>query len=104
MHVTFVHIQTVEAMSAAFIEATQLNHEASLQEPGCRRFDLLQSPLDPNRFMLYEAYINAEAAAAHKLTAHYLAWRSTVEPMMAKARSSESWHGLLPNESTPASM
>ncbi|HIH96856.1 MAG TPA: antibiotic biosynthesis monooxygenase [Thermoplasmata archaeon] len=69
-----------------FIEATIENHEASIEEPGNMRFDVLQSMTDPTRFLLYEAYQSEEEAAAHKKTEHYLKWRKTVASWMAKPR------------------
>ena len=68
MHVTLVHVQVDPAHIDDFIAATRLNHEASIQEPGNRRFDVLQSPENPGQFILYEAYASAEDAAAHKQT------------------------------------
>ncbi|MCS6786436.1 MAG: antibiotic biosynthesis monooxygenase [Thiobacillaceae bacterium] len=97
MHVTLVHVRVKPEAVAAFIEATRANHLASICEPGNRRFDLLQSPEDPTRFILYEAYVTAEDAAAHKATAHYLAWRDAVADMMAEPRRGEPWLGLLPD-------
>ncbi|MCG6868954.1 MAG: antibiotic biosynthesis monooxygenase, partial [Gammaproteobacteria bacterium] len=79
-----------------FIEATRLNHEASVAEPGNRRFDVLRSPDEPDRFVLYEAYADAESAAAHKQTAHYLAWRDTVADWMAEPRRGVPYQGLFP--------
>ncbi|MFM8331814.1 MAG: antibiotic biosynthesis monooxygenase, partial [Candidatus Methylumidiphilus sp.] len=76
--------------------ATRANHEASIQEPGNRRFDVLQDPQDPTRFILYEAYASAEDAAAHKQTAHYARWRDTVADMMASPRQGVPMRGLLP--------
>lgn len=96
MHITLVHVRVKPDCVDAFIAATRRNHEASIQEPGCRRFDVLQSPDDPTCFILYEAYTSAADAAAHKQTAHYLAWRAEVEPMMAEPRRGEPWQGLLP--------
>jgi autoinducer 2-degrading protein len=81
---------------ADFIAATRANHEASVREPGNCRFDVLQSPEDPARFLLYEAYVDAAAAAAHKQTAHYAAWRDAVAPMMREPRRGEPWVGLFP--------
>ncbi len=57
---------------------------------------MLQSPDDPARFILYEAYASAEDAALHKQTPHYLAWRAEVEPMMAEPRRGEAMLGLMP--------
>lgn len=96
MHVTLVHVRVRPEAVDAFIAATRANHAASVQEPGNRRFDVLQSPEDPTRFLLYEAYASAEAAAAHKSTPHYLAWRAAVADMMAEPRRGEPWVGLYP--------
>jgi autoinducer 2-degrading protein len=96
MHVTLVHVRVRPEDVEAFIAATRINHEASVNEPGNRRFDVLQAPDDPTRFILYEAYASATDAAAHKETAHYLAWRDAVAGMMAEPRRGEPMNGLLP--------
>lgn len=96
MHVTLVHVQVKPAYVDDFIAATRLNQEASIQEAGNRRFDVLQSPGNPGYFVLYEAYASAEAAAAHKQTAHYLAWRDTVAGWMAEPRQGVSYIGIFP--------
>ncbi|MBI2312672.1 MAG: antibiotic biosynthesis monooxygenase [Betaproteobacteria bacterium] len=96
MQVTLVHVQVKPECVEGFIAATRANHEASLREAGNRRFDVLQSADDPTRFVLYEAYSSAENAAAHKLTAHYAAWRDTVAPMMAAPRQGVPYRGLFP--------
>jgi autoinducer 2-degrading protein len=81
-----------------FVAATRLNHEASVQEAGNRRFDVLQSTTDPTRFVLYEAYASEADAAAHKQTAHYLRWRETVADWMAEPREGVPYVGLCPAE------
>ena len=96
MHITLVHVRVKSEAIDAFIAATRANHEASIQEPGNRRFDVLQAPDDPARFILYEAYATADDAAAHKETAHYLAWRDAVAGMMAEPRRGEPMIGLFP--------
>ena len=96
MHVTLVHVRVRPEDVDDFIAATRANHEASITEPGNRRFDVLQAPEDPAHFILYEAYASAEAAAAHKQTAHYAAWRDAVAGMMAEPRRGEPMHGLFP--------
>lgn len=98
MHVTLVHVQVNRAHIDDFIAATRLNHEASIREPENRRFDVLQSPENPGCFILYEAYASAEAAAAHKKTAHYLAWRDMVADWMAEPRQGVRYEGLFPKE------
>ncbi len=96
MHVTLVHVRVRPEHVEDFIEATRANHEGSIQEPGCLRFDVLQHPEDPTRFILYEAYRSEADAQAHKATPHYLAWRERVAPWMAEPRRGEPWRGLLP--------
>jgi autoinducer 2-degrading protein len=96
MHVTLVHVQVKPAHIDDFIATTRLNHEASVQESGNRRFDVLQSSENPVLFILYEAYVSAEAATAHKQTAHYLAWRDTVTDWMAEPRQGVRYEGLFP--------
>ena len=96
MHVTLVHIHVKPEHVEAFIEACRANHEASLREPGNLRFDLLQNPADPTRFMFYEAYRSEHDAALHKQTIHYATWRDSVAEMMAEPRRGEKMLGLLP--------
>ncbi len=96
MHVTLVHVWVKPEHVDAFIEACRLNHQSSVQEPGNRRFDILQDAGDPAKFILYEAYANADEAAAHKHTDHYLAWRETVADMMAQPRQGDAYKGLYP--------
>ena len=74
----------------------QVSKFASIHEPGNLRFDILQMSEDPTRFILYEAYADEPAARAHKETAHYLAWRERVGPMMAEPRRGEVFAGLYP--------
>lgn len=96
MHVTLVHVVVKPEAVDAFVAATRVNHEASVREPGNRRFDVLQSADDPARFILYEAYASMEDAAAHKQTAHYAQWRDAVAPMMAEPRKGVPMRGLFP--------
>jgi autoinducer 2-degrading protein len=96
MHVTLVHVQVKPAFIDDFIAATRLNHQASINEPGNCRFDILQSPDNPGHFILYEAYASDEAAAAHKQTAHYLIWRDTVSEWMATPRQGIRYQCLFP--------
>lgn len=96
MHTTLVHMRVKPEHVEAFIDACRLNHEASVREPGCLRFDFLQDPEDPARFMFYEAYRSEQDAALHKQTLHYAAWRDTVAGMMAEPRRGERMACLLP--------
>jgi (4S)-4-hydroxy-5-phosphonooxypentane-2,3-dione isomerase len=96
MVVTIVYVKTKPESAEAFKAECMKNHEASVREPGNRRFDFLAAEGSPCEFVLYEAYDSAEAAAAHKETAHYKAWREAVAPMMAEPRRGVSYAALAP--------
>jgi autoinducer 2-degrading protein len=96
MHVTLVHIHVLAEHRDAFIEASRANHAASVQEAGNLRFDILQSPDDPDYFIFYEAFRSSAAAAAHKTTTHYQAWRDSVAEWMAEPRRGTPMIGLYP--------
>lgn len=96
MIVTLVHVFVKPPFIDAFIEATRINHENSVKEPGNLRFDILQDDQNPGKFILYEAYANAEAVAAHKETPHYFTWRDTVAPWMEKPREGVKHKLLFP--------
>ena len=97
MTVTIVHIEVIPAYVDDFIRASTENHLESVKEPGNLRFDILQSPDNAARFVLYEAYLSAGDAAAHKETAHYLTWRETVADWMAEPRQGIPFYGLFPH-------
>lgn len=99
MLVVHVHINVKPECISAFRDATVINARESLKEPGIARFDLVQQSDAPNRFILVEAYKNAEAPARHKETAHYQAWRDAVAPMMAEPRVSVKFDSVHPPES-----
>lgn len=96
MIVTCVHVYVNLDNVQDFIDATLLNHRNSIQEPENERFDVLQDPNDETHFILYEAYQSETGAAAHKKTAHYLTWRETVAPWMAKPREGLPYKVLAP--------
>lgn len=86
MSVTLVHVYVKPDFVEQFIQVTRENHEQSVKEQGNLRFDILQDAQDKGKFVLYEAYTDEKAAAAHKETPHYLLWRDTVAPWMDRPR------------------
>jgi autoinducer 2-degrading protein len=72
-YVVVVDIVTRPGAAEAFGALIAANAAASLrEEPGCRRFDVCQSAKEPEVFLLYEIYDDAEAFAAHLKAAHFL--------------------------------
>jgi autoinducer 2-degrading protein len=94
MYVTLVYVHVKPENVEDFVRASLENAEESVKEPGNIRFDVLQSADDPTHFVLYEAYADAESAAAHKNTPHYLKWRETVADWMAEPRQGVVYKGL----------
>ena len=94
-----VHVHVKPEDVEAFRAASLANAQASVQEPGIARLDVLQSQDDPTRFVLSEVYRTPEAPAAHKATAHYLRWRDTVAPMMAEPRTAVRFSNVFPDDS-----
>jgi (4S)-4-hydroxy-5-phosphonooxypentane-2,3-dione isomerase len=92
----FVYVHVLPESVEAFRAASLANAAASIQEPGCVRFDVVQETADATRFVLVEVYRGKEGAAAHKETAHYQTWRDTVAPMMAEPRTSEQYATVTP--------
>lgn len=98
MVVSCVNIYVKPEFINQFINATIENHKNSIQEKGNLRFDFLQSKDDPTRFFLYEAYIDEDSMKEHKKTPHYLKWKETVDPMMAKPREGITYNVIEPSE------
>lgn len=99
MLVVLVYVHVKPESIAAFREITLENARNSVQEPGIARFDVLQQPDDPTRFVLIEAYRDQEAPVKHKETAHYLAWRDQVTDLMAEPRYNVKYANVFPDES-----
>jgi quinol monooxygenase YgiN len=96
MVIVHVQVRVKPECVEAFKAATLANAQASVQEPGIARFDVVQQCDDPTRFVLVEVYRNAEALGRHKETAHYATWRDTVASMMAEPRSSTRYSAVHP--------
>jgi quinol monooxygenase YgiN len=96
MHILLVHVHVKPDAIDAFAAATEENARNSRREPGVARFDVLRQRDDPARFVLVEVYRTPEAVAAHKETAHYLAWRDTVTDLMAEPRVAVVYDAVSP--------
>ena len=96
MLIVHVHVRVKPEFIEAFKLATLENARNSVREPGIARFDVHQQTDDNLRFVLVEAYRDAEAPARHKETAHYQAWKDAVADMMAEPRSSVKYTNLHP--------
>lgn len=98
MYVVCVHVLVKPEYREAFVAESLENAQNTIREPGCMRFDVIQSVEDPNRFVLYEVYCDEAGMAAHKKTAHYARWAETVGPWMAEPRKGVKYQSLFPED------
>jgi autoinducer 2-degrading protein len=98
MLVVHVHVRVKPENLEAFLIESRRNASASLQEPGVRRFDVLQEEGDSTHVVLTEVYVDQSAADAHKETAHYARWRDAVAEMMAEPRTSRRFVAVFPGD------
>jgi len=96
MYVTIVDVLVKKEHVSDFMLATRENHLSSVEEQGNCRFDVLQSDLNSQQFILYEAYLSEDQAREHKKTAHYLNWREAVADWMETPRTGITYTGLYP--------
>lgn len=94
MVATFVYIEIKPEFVEDFKKISLYNHENSIKEKGCHRFDVLQTNDNPCVFSLYEVFESVEAIEQHKTTEHYKKWAEAVEKFQVKKRSKLS-HTML---------
>jgi len=63
-----------DRLASQFLEAMKTDVDGSRAEPGCLRFDLLRDKENPNKWVFFEVYQDAEAIAFHREQPHYKAW------------------------------
>src|ERR1700753_4204804 len=69
--VNAVDLDIVPAERDNFLAAIKENGAASVKEPGCKRFDIINLASDPNHFFLYEVYESEAALKSHRETDHF---------------------------------
>jgi autoinducer 2-degrading protein len=66
-----------------FIKASIAGATGSgLQEPGCRRFDIIQDETNPRLFAFTKVYNDEAAFEHHKTTPHFARWHAAVKNML----------------------
>ena len=98
MYIVHVFCEVKPDQIDAFKQACVANASASLQEPGIARFDVLEDPEQPERFLLVEVYRTKDDPARHRETNHYQAWKTAVEAMMAGPRTKQVYDNVFPDE------
>jgi quinol monooxygenase YgiN len=83
-YVNAVDLDILPAEHDNFLAAIKENGAASVKEPGCKRFDIINLASDPNHFFLYEVYENEAALKAHRETDHFKKFAAAAAKMVAK--------------------
>jgi len=89
-HIVLVQVTIRPELEDEFVEALLHNARESVRrDPGCLRFDVAQDKEQPARWVLYEVYDSPEAHAAHRQSAHFLAYdavaaRAVVDKSVAR--------------------
>lgn len=94
MFIAAVHVYVKPDKVDEFKDLIRANHEASVAEPGCLRFDVAQSREDPTEFLLWEVYVDEEANRFHKTTPHYHAFREEIGALASRDRHSDLYDGI----------
>ena len=79
-----VELDIVPAQFGPFIDAAKLDGAASMQEPGCREFNIAISQKNPHHLMLFEVYSDAAALAVHEATDHFKTYEAATKDMVEK--------------------
>ena len=96
MYVIIAPIQVKPGCKEQFMEAIIEDAKGSVNdEPGCRRFDVIQDAGDENRIWLYEVYDDEAAFQAHTQAPHFIKFRDAtadirVEGIQGAARGSSN--------------
>lgn len=91
MPLTLVNIDVKPECAEKFVKITEYNVENTRKESGTVQFALLHSSDDPDRYVLYEHFMDDAAVAAHKETEHYKKWAAEVADYMKGPRTKQKF-------------
>src|SRR3954452_16511664 len=97
MLVVHVHVRTKPEQVEGFLAETRRNAAASLEEPGVRRFDVLQDEADETHVVLNEVYVDSAALDSHRQTPHYARWQEAVAGMLSEPRTRTRFTSAFPD-------
>ena len=94
MFVAAVHVFVKPESLDDFMDLILMDQEGTLAETGCVRFDIVRSTDDPTEFLIWEVYLDEEAAAFHKTTPHYAAFKERMPALASKDRFADRYDGV----------
>ncbi len=88
--VIMVDFRLKPGAKSAFRRLIDDNARASCRnEPGCRRFDVLEAPGEADRIVLYEIYDDRAAFGAHLETRHFASFNAASAALVADKKVTE---------------
>jgi autoinducer 2-degrading protein len=82
MYILMVRLKVKKDRIDDFIKASIGDGDGSVRnEPGCRRFDVIQDAQDPTLFAFTEVYNDEAAFEHHKTTSHFKKWDAAVKDL-----------------------
>ena len=85
MYVLVVSARVKPEQRGRFLKAIEDNAVTSVRdEPGCLRFDVVLDKDDPDHYLFYEVYRDADAFAAHRASDHFARWREAAEVCLSE--------------------
>jgi len=85
--VSAVDLEIAPDQIEAFLAALKENAAATIREPGCRQYDVLQSTANPNQILIYEVYESSAAVDAHRASEHFKKYQAATGKMVVKRQS-----------------
>ena len=87
MHIVSVSVTVKRELLAEFEQAILQNARQSMaNDKGCLRFDVSQAYDDPTLWLFHEVYDLPEAHAAHRQSAHFLAYQEVEQRAVIEKR------------------
>src|SRR5437762_14310083 len=99
MFALIVSLKVKPEMRDRFLEAAEDDSTCSVRdEPGCKRFDVLQDADDENHFYFHEVYRDEAAFQAHSHAPHYARWREAAGQVLAEPAGRTNGSVLFPRD------
>ncbi len=99
MFTVLVSLRVKSDQVNAFTEITTKDAQASLQDPGVLRFDMLQQSDDLKHFILHEVYQSRDDGLLHLETAHFKQWQTAIRDMLFEPPQATTYLQVYPEPS-----
>jgi (4S)-4-hydroxy-5-phosphonooxypentane-2,3-dione isomerase len=78
-------IDVADGQVDKFKDAAKTHAAASVKDPGCREFDITVSQTKNNHVLLFSAFDDAAALAAHQASDHYKAYQAAIKSIVSQS-------------------